>query len=160
VELLAAISRNAPASSSPISSAGKRVSAVLVDAGPLIALIEPSDRNYTRCVSALEALTDRLVTVWPAFTEAMYLLSASPRSQEALWGMIESGGLDLAVLSANDATRMRELMEKYRDQPMDLADAALVHVAERDGLRRIFTLDRRHFTVYRIGKRGRFTILP
>jgi len=55
---------------------------------------------------------------------------------------------------------MRELMEKYRDQPMDLADAALVHVAERDGLRRIFTLDRRHFTVYRIGKRRRFTILP
>ena len=136
------------------------MSAVLVDAGPLIALIEPTDRNHERCVVALDTLTDPLVTVWPAFTEAMYLLSDSARSQDALWGMIESGGLGFATLSADDAERMRELMERYRDQPMDLADAALVHVAERDGLRRIFTLDRRHFEVYRIGKRGRFAIVP
>jgi predicted nucleic acid-binding protein len=51
-------------------------------------------------------------------------------------------------------------MQAYRDQPMDLADAALVAVAGREGLRRIFTLDRRHFEVYRIKKRTRFTILP
>jgi predicted nucleic acid-binding protein len=43
---------------------------------------------------------------------------------------------------------------------MDLADAALVHVAARDGLKEIFTLDRRHFDVYRIGRRRRFTIVP
>jgi len=136
------------------------VPAVLVDAGPLIALIEPTDRHHERCVAALEDLTDPLVTVWPAFTEAMYLLRGSDRSQAALWGMIESGGLDCAALTPDDAPRMRELMEWYRDQPMDLADAALVRVAERDGIRRIFTLDRRHFEVYRINKRGRFAILP
>jgi len=100
------------------------------------------------------------MTVWPAFTEAMYLLGNSERSQDALWGMIESGGLGCAALTADDASGMRALMRRYRDQPMDLADAALVHVAERDGLRRIFTLDRRHFGVYRIGRRGRFQVLP
>jgi predicted nucleic acid-binding protein len=55
---------------------------------------------------------------------------------------------------------MRELMWKYRDQPMDLADAALVSVAERERCRRIFTIDRRDFQVYRTHRLGRFEILP
>ncbi len=50
-------------------------------------------------------------------------------------------------------------MEKYRDLPMDPADAALVRVAERESLNEIFTLDRRHFTVYHAGRRRRFSIL-
>ncbi|MEO8078657.1 MAG: PIN domain-containing protein [Acidobacteriota bacterium] len=134
--------------------------AVLVDAGPLIALIEPTDRHHERCVAALDTLSDALLTVWPAFTEAMYLLRGVERSQAALWGMIESGGLDFAELTPDDAAPMRVLMARYRDQPMDLADAALVRVAERDNLRRMFTLDRRHFEIYRIHRRGRFAILP
>ncbi len=134
--------------------------AVLVDAGPLIALLEPTDRNHSRCVEALEEITDPLVTVWPAFTEAMYLLGGSVRSQDALWSMVEAGGLEFALLTPDDAPGMRKLMQTYRDQPMDLADAALVAVAEREGLQRIFTLDRRHFEIYRIRKRTRFTIFP
>jgi predicted nucleic acid-binding protein len=55
---------------------------------------------------------------------------------------------------------MCKLMEKYRDVPMDLADAALVRVAERDSLIRIFTLDRTHFSLYRPGGRRRFSIVP
>lgn len=55
---------------------------------------------------------------------------------------------------------MHELMEKYHDLPMDLADAALVRVAERERIRRIFTLDRRDFTLYRPIGIGRFLILP
>lgn len=134
--------------------------AVLIDAGPLIALVEPTDRHHTHCVEALRRLRAPLVTVWPAFTEAMYLVRESERSQDALWGMVESGGIDYAELTPEDAARMRELMHHYRDQPMDLADAALVRVAEREGLREIFTLDRRHFETYRINRRGRFVVMP
>ena len=134
--------------------------AVLVDAGPLIALIEPTDRHHRTCVAALDAIDEPLLTVWPAFTEAMYLLSGAARSQEALWGMVESGGVDFAGLTAADVPHLRELMRRYRGQPMDLADAALVHVANRQGLRKIFTLDRRHFEVYRLDRRRRFTIVP
>jgi predicted nucleic acid-binding protein len=54
---------------------------------------------------------------------------------------------------------MRELMEKYRDLPMDLADAALVRAAERHSLTQIFTLDRRYFSIYRPGRRKRFSII-
>jgi predicted nucleic acid-binding protein len=55
---------------------------------------------------------------------------------------------------------MRELMEKYRDLPMDFADAALVRVAERDSLTRVFTLDRKHVSIYRPGRGRRFSIVP
>lgn len=55
---------------------------------------------------------------------------------------------------------MRELMGKYRDLPMDLADASLVRVAERDGIATVFTVDRRDFSVYRIYGRRRFEIVP
>jgi len=136
------------------------VRAVLVDAGPLVALIEPTDRHHDAAVSTLKGLKDPLFTVWPAFTEAMYLLSGSSRSQDALWGMLDAGGLDFADLTSEDAPRMRDLMQTYRDQPMDLTDAALICVAGREGLRQIFTFDRRHFEVYRINRRTRVSILP
>ena len=133
---------------------------VLVDAGPLVALLDQSDSHHAASVAVLRTLRDPLVTVWPAFTEAMYLLGSSWRGQKALWSRVETGALTLAPLDEGDAPRMRELMEKYHDLPMDLADAALVRVAEREDLTRIFTLDQRHFSVYRPGRRRRFSILP
>ena len=68
--------------------------------------------------------------------------------------------LKLLPLDAGDVPRMRELMRKYRDLPMDMADAALVTVAEREGITRVFTLDRRGFEVYRPAKIGRFSLVP
>ena len=133
---------------------------VIVDAGPLVALLDQRDVHHAACVAALRALRESLVTTWPAFTEAMYLLGSSWRGQTALWSRVETGALTLAPLDEGDAPRMRELMEKYRDLPMDFADASLVRIAEREGLTRIFTLDRRHFSVYRPGRRRRFSILP
>jgi len=136
------------------------VRGVLVDAGPLVALIDRADPGHGACVAALKTLRGPLVTVWPAFTEAMYLLGRSWQGQKALWSRLETDALAMAPLGDADAPRMRELMEKYRDLPMDLADAALVRVAERDALTQIFTLDRRHFSLYRPGRRRRFSIVP
>jgi predicted nucleic acid-binding protein len=90
----------------------------------------------------------------------MYLLGFSWRGQDALWEMLGSGALAVAPLEAADYPRMRELMRKYRDLPMDLADAALVRVAERERIRRVFTIDRRDFAVYRPLRLGRFTLIP
>jgi uncharacterized protein len=143
-----------------LSSARRLVRGVLVDAGPLVAILDRGDAHHQQSAQALESLSGPLVTVWPAFTEAMYLLGHSWRGQKALWSRLETDALKLAALDASDAPRMRELMEKYRDVPMDLADAALVRVAERDDLTRIFTLDRRHFSIYRPGRRRRFAIVP
>jgi predicted nucleic acid-binding protein len=136
------------------------VRAVLVDAGPLVALLDRADSDHTACVAALQKLRDPLITLWPAFTEAMYLLRGSWLGQKALWSRLETDALGLAPLDESDAPRMRELMDKYRDTPMDLADAALVRVAERDSLVQIFTFDRTHFEIYRPGRRRRFSIVP
>jgi uncharacterized protein len=99
-------------------------------------------------------------TVWPAFTETMYLLRSSAEAQRALWDMINVGAVRFIELGHDDCPRMRELMWKYRDLPMDLADAALVRVAERERLRRVFTIDRHDFEFYRPHRLGRFEILP
>lgn len=133
---------------------------ILIDAGPLIALIHEDDNEHRRCREAFAAFNERLGTVWPAIAEAMHLLSFSSRAQEALWEMIEAGAVEILPLGIDDVPRMKELMRKYRDLPMDLADAALVRAAERERLRRIFTLDRRDFQIYRPSRIGRFVILP
>jgi len=133
---------------------------ILIDAGPMVALISAADRHHKVCRQTLETLDETIGTVWPAFTEAMYLLRTSWDAQQALWEMLERGAMTVLPLGADDAPRMRDLMGKYRDLPMDLADAALVRVAEREKVRRIFTLDRRDFAIYRPSGIGRFTILP
>lgn len=132
----------------------------LVDAGPLVALIDRSDSHHQACREALTAVREPLGTVWLAFTEAMYLLRSAAAAQRALWDMINVGGVRFIELGHDDCPRMKELMWKYRDLPMDLADAALVRVAERERLRRVFTLDRHDFEVYRPHRLGRFEILP
>src|SRR5437868_7094397 len=102
-----------------------------------------------------------MATVWPAFTEAMHLLGFSGKAQKALFSFVSAGVLKLLPLDEfEDLPRIEALMEKYRDLPMDLADAALVRVAERERVRRIFTLDRRDFSLYRPVGIGRFSILP
>jgi hypothetical protein len=136
------------------------MNAILVDAGPLVALLHRDDQHHRECVDALAGLRDPLVSVWPAVTEAMYLLSFSWKAQDALWELIEEETVRMLPLESADHLRMRDLMRKFRTLPMDLADAALVRVAERERLRRIFTLDRRDFSLYRPAKLGRFVIIP
>ena len=133
--------------------------AVLVDAGPLVALLDRSDPDHQACRSALTTVRDPLATVWPAVTEAMYLLGrVSWPAQDALWELLEE--VKILPLEPRDTRRMRALMEKYRSLPMDLADAALVAVAEREMIRAIFTLDGRDFGVYRPARVGRFSVIP
>lgn len=100
-------------------------------------------------VSRHLTIGDPLVTVWPAFTEAMYFLRSWWEGQSALLEMVETETLRFASLDETDVPRMKALMRQYRDLPMDLADAGLVRIAEREKLSRIFTLDRRRFRVYR-----------
>ena len=133
---------------------------ILVDAGPLVALVDADDQHHASCVAALKRLREPLASVWPAVTEAIYLLSDLPKAQEAVWDMLTRRAIDLLPLDVGDVPRIRELMRKYADRPMDPADAALVRVAERDGIRKIFTIDRKDFAVYRLHGRIRPVLIP
>jgi len=133
----------------------------LVDAGPLIALLDSDDPDHQRCMHALPALEGPLVTTWPAFTEATYLLGdrAGWPAQERLWRLVLRDDLLLLPVDGPMLQRARDLMRKYRDLPMDLADATLVAVAESKRLRTVFTLDA-DFRVYRLPGSAAFEIVP
>lgn len=133
----------------------------LTDAGPLVALIDADEPDHETCVHVLGTLSLPLVTTWPTFTEAMYLLGRAGgfAGQQALWDLSLSGRLAVAELSDSTLERSAALMRKNADLPMDLADATLVALAEDRGYRRIFTLDG-DFQVYRIHGRTRFELVP
>ena len=133
---------------------------ILIDAGPLVALVDADDQYHEKCVDCLKNLREPLVTVWPPLIEAVYLLGDLPRAREAVWEMLARGVVQLLRLDLADIPRIRELMTKYADRPMDLADAALVRVAEREGIRRVFTVDRSDFSVYRLHGRVALAIIP
>ena len=133
---------------------------MLVDTGPLVALLSRDDARYRRCRAVFRSLREPPLTVWPVLTEAMHLLRDSWGGQDRLFGLLEAGSVEIAPLGPGDVSRMRQLMQKYHDLPMDFADAALVTVAEREGITRVFTLDRRDFEVYRPAKIGRFSLVP
>lgn len=102
-----------------------------------------------------------LVTTWPCFTEAMYLVFrvGGYPAQVALWGLHTAGTLMLHAPTGDEVARMVELMGKYRDAPMDLADASVVATAERLAQRRVFSLDR-HFYAYRLADGTAFDVVP
>jgi predicted nucleic acid-binding protein len=133
---------------------------ILIDRGLLVALVDRADQHHAKCAAALAELREPLATVWPPFVEAMYLLSDLPLAQEALWEMLLRGAVLLLPLDSSDIPRIRELMCKYANRPMDLADAALFRVAQREGLRKIFTVERHDFSAYRLNNRTRPTLIP
>lgn len=134
---------------------------ILTDAGPLVALIDERDRQHVRCVTAAARLRGPMICPWPALTEAMYVLGnrGGWGAQEKLWILIFRGSIETAALTRAQLERARALMQKYRDLPMDFADAALVAVAEHLNRRRIFTLDA-DFRVYRYRDRQAFELIP
>lgn len=137
------------------------MAAVLIDAGVLVRCLDPLDPAHADAVEALKAAPGKPWTTWPVLTEAAHLLGREhPAGRDALLEMIEDRSLAIAPLDAQDATRLRQLMAKYRDLPMDLADATLVRVAEREGIDTILTFDRRDFKVYRAAGIGALKILP
>ena len=133
----------------------------LCDAGPLIAIIDADEPDHDACLAAVDELALPLVTTWPAFTEAMYLLGEAGgiTGQRALWSLVHTDRLIVADLSTGAVERSAQLMVKYADRPMDLADATLVALAEERGYRKVFSLDS-DFHIYRIRGRQRFDVVP
>ena len=104
-------------------------------------------QHHQKCVATLREIKEPLATVWPALTEALYLLTDLPRGQEAVWDSILRGTIGILPLDAEDIPRIRELMRKYHDQGMELRDAALIRAAEREDARKFFTVDRKDFAI-------------
>ena len=132
----------------------------LADTGAVLAYLDRSDRWHSRCRAALTELRLPLVTSLAVLTELFHLVGDNPREVEAAWGFVRSGALTVLPLSDLELADLEALMRRYRDRPMDLADATLVHLAERESVSTVFTIDHDDFETYRISGRKRFRILP
>lgn len=132
-----------------------------MDTGPLKAILDRNEPSHYPCVDALKELSGPLLTTWPVFTEAMHLLRPAGgwRAQEKLWEMRQRNLLAVVDLPTSGVERARNLMAKYSDVPMSLADATLVTLAEMRNIRRVFTLDS-DFRVYRFRGRSAFQLIP
>lgn len=133
---------------------------ILLDTGAFIALLDKSEKNHERCVMFFREFKGKLLTTEPVLTEAIYLLGPSVKAQKTSIEFILRGGATLIPQSMESLSRAIALMERYKDIPMDFADATLVSLAEETGIDEVFTLDRRGFSAYRIHGKKLFKAWP
>ncbi|HEY0783047.1 MAG TPA: PIN domain-containing protein [Thermoanaerobaculia bacterium] len=128
---------------------------ILLDTGPFVALFDPRDHQHRRCDRRLQELTEPLATTVPVLVEAFHILGPASFGARRLREFLRRGGVRVVQMDASALNRAYDLMDRYADHPMDLADASLIVAAELLPTRKIFTLDRSDFSTYRIqrGKR-------
>jgi predicted nucleic acid-binding protein len=131
---------------------------IIADTGFFLALANSRDRYHKAATAALAAVTEPLVTTWPVLTETCHLLAHRMHAQaaETFLAGAARGGFELFDLGPVHLPRVVELMRKYRQLPMDLADASLVILAEQLGSGRILSTDQRDFGAYRWKNRRPF----
>ncbi len=134
---------------------------IIADTGFFLALASKRDHHHARATAAVQGLTEPLVTTWPVMTETCHLLAArvGHTSLIAFMSSAERGAFQVFAVENRHMATLQALMEKYRDLPMDLADASLVVLAEELGSGRIFSTDTRDFKTYRWKNRRPFTNL-
>ena len=132
----------------------------LIDTGAILALLDRSDRWHERCVNALQDLPLPLGTSAAVLAELFHLLNPGSRELQVAWDFLRSGAVTVLAIDDSDLPALEELMKKYHARRMDFADATLVHLARRESLVTIFTVDHADFETYRISGRRRFRIVP
>jgi predicted nucleic acid-binding protein len=133
---------------------------VLLDTGPLVALLAASDSRHRLCADTLTTLPAPLLTCWPVLTEAAWLLRKQHRPIDRLTDACEAGLFDLLPLEADSLPAIAAIMRRYESAGLQFADAALVHLAERESIRTVFTLDRRDFSIIRLKRNRSLTLIP
>ena len=132
----------------------------LADTGALLAYLDQSDRWHQPCQEAFRQFRLPLATSSAVLTELFHLLGDSARDVNVAWAFIRSGAVTVLPISDRDLPDIEPLMRKYHDRRMDFADATLVHLAHRETLSTVFTIDHDDFETYRIAGRKRLRLLP
>lgn len=132
----------------------------IVDTGAIIAIVAADQAWHEACLTALASLEMPLLTTEAVLTELFHLIAARHLNMNQTWNFVLSGAIEVRNMDHSDLPAIRGLMSQYKDRPMDFADATLVHLAARESLSLILTVDHDDFETYRIAGRKRFTILP
>jgi predicted nucleic acid-binding protein len=133
---------------------------VLVDTGPLVAALSRRDLHHEQCLAEFTAVAVGLWTCWPVVTEAAYLLRKSPDAVRALLRQIHKDNLRILPLDETDSPPILVILARDADSKLDFADACLMHLAEREAIDFVFTLDRRHFSLFRKSDGSALQLIP
>ena len=133
---------------------------LLLDTGAFVALADRSERRHADCVAVLDGWSGSIVTTEAVLTETLYLVGPRWQAQKLCLEFVLRGAFVLVPPSQASLKRVSVLMEKYRNVPMDYADATLVALGEELGADQVFTLDRRGFSAYRLLQRKAFQLVP
>lgn len=135
---------------------------MIADTSGLLALFNRTEHEH-EAVHRLVAGLDRPLIVSPyVVAELDYLIATrvGVTAELAVLAELASGAYELAPFDASDVVRATEVIERYSDQALGLADASIVVLADRSGTRELLSLDHRHFDVVRPITGGRFKLLP
>jgi predicted nucleic acid-binding protein len=135
------------------------VKPVLLDTGVIVALLDRSERRHEACAEVIRELEAPLITCEAVITESCYLLRNLAGAAGAVIDNVAAGIFQIPFQLSREAASVKQVLRKYRDRQIDLADACLIRLADEFGTADILTLDR-DFAVYRWGRNKAFRMLP
>ena len=131
----------------------------ILDTGPWVALIDRSESKHDICVQWLKNYSGKLYSTEAVLTEVLYLLNFSVKAQTAAIDFVLKSVVELIPSSVESLKKVKNLIKKYSDLPMDYADATIVCLAMDTGIYDIITFDQKDFSIYRVKNRP-FVISP
>jgi uncharacterized protein len=134
--------------------------AALIDTGPIVACLNARDSQHERCKTAFAELPPAVYTCWPVITEAVYLLGDYSQATVKLFELLRNQTFRILPLSSNELSDIEAILAKYQDQEFQLADACLMHLAERESISQVLTLDQQDFSLFRTAAGKPLTLLP
>lgn len=132
---------------------------VLLDTGVIVALLDRSEKFHQACAEAVGELEAPLITCEAVIAESCYLLRNLAGAAEAVIENVAAGVFQVPFQLSREAVGLKQVLRKYRDHKIDLADACLIRLAAEFETADILTLDK-DFAVYRWSRNKPFRILP
>jgi predicted nucleic acid-binding protein len=134
------------------------LNAVLVDTSAIVASLDRSERFHEACTDAIAECSTPLITCEAVIAESCHLVRHLKGAAEAVLANVAAGIFQIPLSLTQSAEHVSQLMRKYADQNIDLADACLIHLASEFRVPGILTLDH-GFEHYRWGKNNTFSML-
>jgi len=132
----------------------------LVDTGPIVAILRESDSNHLACLEALKRIRRPAPTCWPVVTEADWILRKDRKAVKELFRFFEQRVFQVLTIESSATAWLSAFFERFSDHEPQLADAALVYLAEREGIDAVFTVDVTDFSIYRTSSGMALRVLP
>jgi hypothetical protein len=135
---------------------------ILLDTSGLLSALDESQRHHRECAALLNDSPPPFLLSPFVLAELDYLLMrhVGRSAQAALLDEVARGVYQIEPFGPEDVARASEIMKRFGDLDIGLADASIVVLAERHHIAEVLTLDERHFRAMRIERRKRFKILP